>query len=57
MLAAIVSLSPENQAFCRALMTSIPSSAARKLKTSRRQIGNAMERIRKALEEAGFKDY
>ena len=55
--AAIASLSPEDQAVCRALMTGTLSSAARQLGISRRQIRNAIKRIRKALEEAGFEGY
>lgn len=55
--AAIASLSPEDQAVCRALMTGTLSSVARQLGTSRRQIRNAIKRIRKALEEAGFEDW
>lgn len=55
--AVIASLSPEDQAVCRELMTGTTSSAARKLSTSRRQIHNAIVRIRKALEEAAFDDH
>ncbi len=55
--AAIASLLPEDQDVCRELMAGTTSSAARRPGTSRRQIGNAMQRIRKALEEAGFADY
>ncbi|MCH7839686.1 MAG: hypothetical protein IID38_05570 [Planctomycetes bacterium] len=54
--AAIASLSPEDQAVCRALMTGTPSAAARKLGTSRRQIHNAMERIRRHFEASGLED-
>ena len=54
---AIASLSTEDQAVCRALMTGTPSAAARKLGTSRCQIRAAIKRIRKTLEAVGFEEY
>lgn len=54
--AAVASLSPEDQAVCRELMTGTLSSASRSLAISRRQVRNAIDRIRRAFENAGFAD-
>lgn len=48
--AAIADLSPEDQAICRQLMVGTPSSAAKRTGKSRRQIRNAMLRIRRHFE-------
>lgn len=51
---AFVSLPPGLQAVCRLLIDGTPASAARDLGISRRQVRNAMERIRVQFEAAGL---